>query len=162
MRIPRRSTLPGSVWEAAELARRSEDVHSKRMYEDLDNWNTVGVDPGFSFRSGWSLAGTGFGDAQILLDPIGLCHLRGAALCNNGGGGFMIDMPTWGPTPFGASSRFPVVLTVVTGTSPGSVWPFYVTVADNTIRSPGTAGFGFGTVTSYRLEFGHTAWRRFV
>lgn len=161
MFVPRRSTLPGAIGRAAELARRSSDVHSKRMYEDLDNWNTIGVDTGFSFRTGWSLT-AGYGDAQILLDPIGLCHLRGAALCNNGGGGVLIDMPTWGPVPSGAGSRFPVVLTVVTGSSPGTIGPFYVTVTDNTIRSPGTAGFGFGTVTSYRLEFGHTTWRRLV
>lgn len=162
MLIPKRSSPFSKLNIVQEVRRRAAMYQSRRMYEELDQWWTVGVDSGFTFGGGFnSLAGAG--PVQMRLDPTGMVHVRGVVQSNSGGGstGVILYPDTWGPVESGGYIRVPCFLTVLTGASPGSTTAYYANVFSDRIGFPGTAGyFGGALVTSYRVDLGHMTWRR--
>lgn len=163
MFTPSRETVRGRIFRANEYRRNAGNVASRRAYEDVNQWWTVGVDAGFSFGANYVAAGAGYGPPQVLLDPIGVVHVRGVIESVPGwaGGGVMIVFPTgWGPE---ATYRMPVRLQVVTGAAAGNISSYYVYADDlDRIDSPGTAGFPVigGNVGNFRVDLGHMTWRR--
>ena len=164
MWTPTRETVRRRIFRANEYRRYAGNVDSRRNYEDINQWLTFGVD--LPFHAGWSAASGAYGPPQVLLDPLGIVHLRGTLESGPGGGEIALLPPTWGPTTI---YRLPVFVNVVAGTSAGTVSSYYI-YADSSVLpggsndrliSPGMAGFPGGSgATTVRIALGYNCWQK--
>lgn len=93
MLVPHRSSLDRLAREIARDRQLVEQRAASRLYEELDTWETVGSDSTSSYGAGYAAA-PGFMAPEMLLDPVGLVHVRGAVRWNVAAGSTtMVNLP---------------------------------------------------------------------